>query len=146
VNVSKQSIYESPKKTQAAVAGRRSALRNYQDVVVGSQSFLSTLYYEWCMLCSVFPGALGLLLRKIFWPRLFRSCGKGVVVAANVILRHPSRIELGHRVVISEGCILDARNGDVECAIALGDDSILSNNVMLSCKDGTIRIGAGRHD
>jgi galactoside O-acetyltransferase len=137
-----QPIYDSAKKTHAAVTGGGSALRNYQDVVVGSRSLLATLYYEWCMLFSVFPGALGLLLRKIFWPRLFRSCGKGIVVGANVILRHPNRIEIGERVVISDGCILDARNDQVECAIALGDDNILSNGVMLSCKDGTMKIGA----
>jgi galactoside O-acetyltransferase len=43
--------------------------------------------------------------------------------------------------VISEGCVLDARNEDQVKVITLGDDSILSNNVVLSCKGGVISIG-----
>ncbi len=142
MTTSNHTSYNSEKKTQAAVTGGDSVLRNYQDVIVGSRSILGTLYFEWCMLFSFFPGALGIVLRKIFWPRLFRSCGKGMIVGANVILRNANRIEIGDRVVISDGCILDARNEEVECAIVLGDDNILSNNVMLSCKGGTIKIGA----
>jgi galactoside O-acetyltransferase len=45
-------------------------------------------------------------------------------------------------VVISEGCILDARNEGSNHVIVLEDDVILSNNVMISCKNGTVKIGA----
>lgn len=88
------------------------------------------------------PGALGLFLRKIFWPRLFKSCGNGVAFAANIILRHPNRIHLGDRVVISEGCILDARNEESYDVLVLEENVILSNNVMISCKNGSVKIGA----
>jgi acetyltransferase-like isoleucine patch superfamily enzyme len=93
------------------------------------------------MMLSPIPGAFGLFLRKIFWPPLFGSCGKGVAFAANIILRHPHRIHLGERVVISEGCILDARNEELDKVIVLGDNVILSNYVMISCKDGSVKIG-----
>ena len=99
------------------------------------------LYYEWCMWLSIAPGILGLFLRKIFWPPLFGSCGKGVVFGKDVILRHPKRIYLGRNVVVSEGCILDGRNTESEQVIVLGDDVILSNNVMISCKNGFVNIG-----
>jgi galactoside O-acetyltransferase len=102
----------------------------------------TTLYYEWCMWLSPIPGALGLFLRKFFWPRLLGSCGKGVLFGTNVILRHPHRIHLGDRVVVSENSIIDARNNESEDVIALGDDVILSNNVMISCKNGTVRTGS----
>ena len=130
------------KKTHAAVTGGGSALRRYQDVVVGRRSVWATLYYELCMILGQMPGALGLALRRILWPRLFGSCGRGVLFAENMVLRHPHRIHLGNRVVLSEGCVLDARNVDTDFAIVVGDDSILSNNAMLQCKDSTIRIGA----
>lgn len=130
------------KKTHAAVTEGGSAVTRYQDVVVGDRSLRATVYYEWCMWLAWIPGALGLFLRKTFWPRLFGSCGKGVVFAANIILRHPHRIHIGDRVVISEGCILDARNDRVDEVIVLGDNVILSNNVMISCKNGTVKIGA----
>ena len=128
-------------KTHAAVTGKGSALSRYMEVVVGSSSWLAFLYFEWCMLLAPVPGAPGLLLRKIFWPPLFGSCGKGVLFGVNVVLRHPRRIHLGSSVVLSEGCILDARTGGEERAIVLEDDVILSSNVMLSCKDGTIAVG-----
>jgi galactoside O-acetyltransferase len=94
------------------------------------------------MWLACIPGGLGLFLRRVFWPRLFGSCGKGVAFAANIILRHPHRIHLGDRVVISEGCILDARNDHSSHVVVFEDDVILSNNVMISCKDGSIHIGA----
>lgn len=130
------------KKTHAAVTKGGSALSRYQTVVVGSRSLSATIYYEWCTWLTWIPGALGLFLRKVFWFRLFGSCGKGVAFAANIILRHPHRIHLGDRVVISEGCILDARDDESNHVIALGDDVILSNNVMISCKNGSVNIGA----
>jgi len=128
-------------KTHAAVTGKGSALSRYRDVVVGSTSLLTFLYFEWCMLLAPIPGVLGLGLRKIFWPGLFGSCGKGVLFGVNIVLRHPGRIRLGRSVVLSEGCILDARNSEAEQAIVLEDNVILSSNVMLSCKNGTIVIG-----
>lgn len=130
-------------KTQAAVTGGESALRRYQDVMVGSHAWGRTLYYEFCQWLGPLPGALGLLLRKWFWPRLFAGCGGGTVFGRSVILRHPHRIRLGDRVVLGEGCVLDARNDAVAEALVIGDDAMLANQVILSCKQGTI--GLGRH-
>lgn len=130
------------KKTHAAVTSGGSALSRYQDVVVGSHSFFTFLYFEWCVFLSVIPGAIGFLLRKTFWPRLFGSCGGGVNFGTNITLRHPGKIHLGSNVVISEGCILDGRGEEGSESIRLGEGVILSNNVTLSCKNGSIRIGA----
>ncbi len=128
-------------KTHAAVTGKGSAFKNYQDVILGSRSLLFFLYYEVCIFMAPIPGALGMVLRKIFWPRLFGSCGKGVLFGNNVVIRHPKKIHLGSSVIISDGCILDGRNSSDVPTITLDDDVILSNAVMLSCKDGTISIG-----
>ncbi len=129
------------KKTHAAVTGDGSPLSKYQDVVVGSRSFLSFLYFEWCVFLSVVPGAIGFLLRKMFWPRLFGSCGGGVNFGTHITLRHPGKTHLGDNVVISEGCILDGRGEEGSESIRLGESVILSNNVTLSCKNGSIHIG-----
>lgn len=127
-------------KTHEAITEKGSSLGKYQKVIVGSTSLTKLIYYEWCQLLGVFPGALGMVLRKIFWPRLFGACGKGVLFGNNVVLRHPSRIHLGNNVVISEQCILDGRSDTKSTTIVLGDNVILSNQVMLSCKEGTIHI------
>lgn len=109
--------------------------------MVGRSSLTALLYYELCILLTPVPGALGLVLRKLLWPRMFNTCGKGCTFAANIVIRHPGRISLGKSVVISEGCILDGRHGSAPSSIVLGDNVILSNGVMLSCKNGTIVIG-----
>lgn len=128
-------------KTHKAVTGKGSALGKYQDVIVGNRSLLFLLYYEWCVWLGVVPGALGMLLRQIFWPKLFGSCGRKAAFAKGIVLRHPKRIHLGDSVVIGEGCILDARNQETDRTIVLGNGVILSNNVVLSCKKGCISIG-----
>ncbi len=127
-------------KTHQAVTGKGSPLSKYQDVMVGSRSPVDFVYYEFCLLLGPIPGALGMVLRKIFWPRLFAECGKGCLFASGIVLRQPGRIRLGSSVIISEGCILDARHDRSEVSIRLGDNVILSNDVMLSCKNGTISI------
>ena len=132
---------DSVKKTHKAITGKGSALTKYQDVIVGSRSLLFLFYYEWCAWLGVIPGSLGMLLRQVFWPRLFGSCGRKVAFAKGIVVRHPKRIHLGDSVVLSEGCILDGRHQDSDKAIMLGNDVILSNNVVLSCKNGSISIG-----
>lgn len=128
-------------KTHAAVTGDRSALARYRSVIVGKPGFLNLLYFEWCVWLSSVPGALGLLLRKLFWRRLFGSCGKKVYFGANVALMHPHRIHIGDGSVIGNGCVLDARNAGSERVIVLGEDVVLSHGVMISCKDGAVSVG-----
>jgi acetyltransferase-like isoleucine patch superfamily enzyme len=141
--MNKMSIPEAEQlKTHKAVTEGGSALSRYQNVVVGSTSIRFLIYYEFCLILAHIPGAAGLFLRKIFWPRLFGKCGKGVVFAENIVIRHPKRIYLGNRVVVSEGCILDARNTKEYAVINIEYNVIFSKNVMVSCKNGAIRIGS----
>lgn len=129
------------KKTHAQITGSSSALRRYQEVMVGSTSLARLLYFEWCCWLAPLPGALGLALRKVFWPRLFAACGRGVMFGAGIVLRHPGSIRLGAAVIVSDGCILDGRGEGGGETIVLGDSVMLSNNVMLSCKNGSIAVG-----
>jgi acetyltransferase-like isoleucine patch superfamily enzyme len=129
-------------KTHAKVTGSGSAWKRYADVMIGRRSLSRAFYFEGCLLLGCIPGALGMLLRNVFWPRLFGSCGKGVQFAEGITLRHPHRIHIGNRVVISERCTLDARTPESERVIVIGDDVMISVGVMLSCKGGSIHIGA----
>jgi len=129
-------------KTHKTITGGGSALSRYQHVVVGDTSLPYLVYFELCTWLGKVPGALGILLRKLFWPRLFGSCGKGVMFADDIVLRHPRRIHLGERVIVSEGAVLDARHDEEDRVLVLGDDVMLSINVMISCKNGCVDIGA----
>lgn len=109
--------------------------------MAGTTSLWATLYYEGCVWFAYVPGAVGLILRKIFWPRMFKRCGRGVQFGYGITLRHPGRISIGDNVIISELCILDARNLSVDEAIRMDDGVMLANSVCLSAKGGTIVIG-----
>ena len=128
-------------KTHKAVTGKGSALTKYRRLIVGTDSLFAFLYYELCQLFTFFPGAPGMALRKLFWPRMFSRCGKGTVFGFGVVVRQPGKIVLGDSVVISEYAVLDGRAESTTPTLIVGDRTILSNNVMLSCKDGSITIG-----
>ena len=86
-----------------------SALRKYQDAIVGSRSVLHLLRFELTqMLVSPVPGAFGLALRKVLLPGLLGSCGGGTVLGRSIVLRQPHRVHLGRAVVIDDQCCLDA--------------------------------------
>ncbi len=120
---------------------RQSALRKYQDVIVGSTSLWYTIKFELILwLGGALPGALGLLARKLLYPRIFKRVGRGTVFGAGLVIRHPNKIEIGANVVISDRCWLDAR-GQGNSGIRIGDDSILGDGVMLRTKRGSITLG-----
>ncbi len=119
----------------------RSALGKYQDLVVGSRGLGRLLLHEAVLLASSWvPGALGLLLRKLLYPFLLGSVGRGVVFGQGVVLRHPAKIRIGAGVVIDDLVVLDAK-GASNRGIDIGDGVFLGRGTILSCKDGDIRLG-----
>lgn len=125
---------------QQAVAGG-SALRAYQDLVVGSRSLGRLVLYELVMLASSWvPGALGLLLRKLLYPMLLGGVGRGVVFGQGVVLRHPHKVHLGDSVTVDDQVVLDAK-GSANRGIDVGSGAFLGRGTILSCKDGDITIG-----
>ena len=128
-------------KTHKVITEKGSALAKYQNIIVGTKSLGYLFYFELCMWLGKIPGAAGIAIRKLLWPRLFGSCGKGVMFAERIVLRHPKKIHLGNNVILSEGSVLDARHDSDNQALVLGDDVMLSVNVMISCKNGCVNIG-----
>ncbi len=120
-----------------------SARQKYAHLVVGRPGLGPLLRYELTMLASQWvPGALGLALRKMLYPRLLGACGRNVVFGHNVVLRHPHKIRLGDDVVIDDNCLLDAK-GTSNGGIAIGSGVFIGRNTILSCKNGDIDIGDG---
>jgi len=120
---------------QDAMGAGGSALRKYQDLVVGSRGLGRLVLHEAVTLASSWvPGALGLLLRKLLYPLLLGSVGRGVV------LRHPQKIRLGDGVTVDDLVVLDAK-GAWNRGIDVGHGVFLGRGTILSCKDGDIAIG-----
>jgi len=133
---------EVPLGIQEAVQGDgKSSLRKYQDLVVGSRSLARLVLHEVVVLvASWVPGALGLALRKAFYPMLLGKVGRGCVFGHGVVLRHPHKIRLGDGVVVDDLVVLDAK-GSRNQGITLGDGVFLGRGTILSCKDGDIVLG-----
>jgi acetyltransferase-like isoleucine patch superfamily enzyme len=131
------------KKVHAQITDEsRPAWQRYREVVVGPGGLRLFLWSEFLNLAlSGVPGALGLFLRTRAYRTLLAATGRGTVFGRHVVLRHPRKIRLGDRVVVDDGCVLDAR-GNGNRGIVLGDDVIMARNVILGCKNGEISIGS----
>jgi acetyltransferase-like isoleucine patch superfamily enzyme len=113
----------------------------YSSLVVGQKGLWKLLRFEFInLLFSGIPGALGLTLRKAFYPCLFRKVGKGVLFGRNITLRHPHKIALGDNCVIDDNVVLDAK-GVENRGLELGDNVYIGRNAILSCKEGSITVG-----
>jgi acetyltransferase-like isoleucine patch superfamily enzyme/acyl carrier protein len=128
---------------QKLYSGQKSTLERYAELVIGRMDVWALLKYELltCLLGPM-PGALGLFLRKLFYPWLFRSIGRGVVFGRSVVIRNPERIVLGDRVVIDDYVVLDGRGGEGDEGLRIGDEVIVNRGALIQAKVGTIRIGS----
>jgi acetyltransferase-like isoleucine patch superfamily enzyme len=133
---------ESKTELQASLTERgKSGLKKYLEVTVGSPNLLFLLKYE--LLTTLFgplPGALGLILRKKFFRTLLSESGSNIIFGRNVVLRHPRKIRLGNNVIIDDNCVLDAK-GETNEGIFIGDNVMIGRNTVLSCKNGSLKIG-----
>ncbi len=127
--------------TQKKLLDRKtSLLAKYSLLFLGRKSFLGLLKFELINLCvSWVPGALGLTLRKIFYPLLLGRVGRGVVFGQNVTLRHPHKIRIGDGTVIDDYAVLDAK-GESNEGIRIGANAYIGRNSIVSCKEGSIRL------
>ena len=121
----------------------KSAFARYQDLALGSSSVWYLLKFELIMLfTSWVPGALGLVLRKAFYPRILGTVGRNVIFGQGVAIRHGEKINIGDNVIVDDRAVLDAKGG-TNRGIDIAENAIISRNVVLSCKNGDIDIGAG---
>jgi len=121
----------------------KSAFARYQDLALGSNSIWYLIKYELIMLFSSWvPGALGLVLRKTLYPLILGEVGRNVVFGQGVAIRHGQKIRIGSGVIVDDGAVLDAKGGS-NTGITIGENTIISRNVVISCKNGDIAIGSG---
>lgn len=127
-------------KFNAVKAEGTSSFAAYRRIMYGETSLGYVIMAELIVLCfSWVPGALGLLLRKWFYPLLFKQTGGGVVFGRNMTLRHARKISLGAGVVLDDNVVLDAK-GDTNDGITIGDGVYIGRNTIIYCKNGNIHL------
>jgi acetyltransferase-like isoleucine patch superfamily enzyme len=123
---------------KALLNQEESSFKKYINLFIGKNSFWHFLKYEWVIfLFSWIPGALGLFLRRIFYPLIFGKVGKGVVFGHHITLRHSHKISIGDNSFIDDYVVLDAKGEENE-GIIIGENVIIGRNTILSCKGGSI--------
>jgi acetyltransferase-like isoleucine patch superfamily enzyme len=132
---------EIPKAQEQLFDAGTTALEKYAALVIGRRGWWALIKHEIITLVSQWvPGAAGLVLRKVLYPRLLGACGRNVVFGQNVVLRHPGKIRIGDNVVVDDNCLLDAK-GDGNGGITIGTGVFIGRNTILSCKNGEIALG-----
>ncbi len=120
---------------------KKGAVKKYKELFLGQVSFFYLIKYELIIsLFSSFPGALGYALRKIFFKKLFKKTGKGVIFGRNMTIRHPKKIILGDNVIFDDFSVIDAK-GKGNTGITIGNNVLIGRNSVISCKGGDIEIG-----
>ncbi|MBN2400660.1 acyltransferase [candidate division KSB1 bacterium] len=121
-------------------AGRKSLGNKYKDIFVGRRGPAAFLKYELLTWLSGISGALGFALRKAFYPSLLGEVGKGVIFGRYLTFRHPHKVRIGAGTIIDDFAVLDAK-GEENDGICVGKQAYIGRNAILSCKEGSIRLG-----
>jgi acetyltransferase-like isoleucine patch superfamily enzyme len=131
-----------PGSTQKALISQDASMASkYSRLFVGRKGLWFLFKYEFINhFITPMPGALGLAMRKIFYPRLLKKVGRGVVFGRNITLRHPHKITIGEATSIDDNAVLDAK-GETNEGLSLGANVYIGRNTALSCKEGSIAIG-----
>jgi acetyltransferase-like isoleucine patch superfamily enzyme len=128
--------------TQKELISRETSMSSkYRRLFVGRKGLWFLFKYEFVnLVVTPVPGALGLALRRVFYPRLMKKVGRGVVFGRNITLRHPHKITIGDGTTIDDNAVLDAK-GEANEGLALGSNVYVGRNTSLSCKEGSITVG-----
>jgi len=127
---------------QSLLNEKKSNFQLYQDMFLGDRSVSYLLKYEVItLLANQTPGALGLVLRKVLFPRLFKSTGRNVMFGKNLTLRHPRKMTIGSQVAIDDNVVLDAKGCGEDKNFMLGNNIIIGHTSTLCSKGGSLIIG-----
>ena len=97
-------------------------------------------FLNWC------PGALGLFLRKRFFPQLFGQCGNNVLFGRFICARNPKQIFIGDHVVVSDRVTLDAgpdHTQEPKTAIHIKDHVFIGIETTIKSLSAPVTLGPG---
>lgn len=138
----KQSQYNIKTLHSKIFNHEKSALKKYQELVIGDYSFASLLKYELIITAFTWvPGVLGLFLRKFFYRYLFKKIGTNVIFGKDITIAHPNRIKVGNNCLVGDNCLIDAKGESG--GIIIGNNVQVARGALLRSKGGLIEIGDG---
>ncbi len=128
-------------RAMAEAEASGAAAKTYRALVMGRPGLWRWLRYELRISLLTFrAGAVGLYLRSRFFPRLFARCGRGVVFGCGLQLRQPDRVAIGARSVLDDLSALSVRGGE-GLGIEIGERVFVGRGSVLNTRDGIVRVG-----
>ena len=115
-------------------------IRRYMERVSGGRALLPYLW-QGLVLTTLgwMPTVAGSVLRAVAYRAVLEHVGAGCFIEQDVRWQVPRRIRLGSRVMVGEGCYLDAHS--LTGSIVLGDDVWLSRGCyVVAYRDVEVRI------
>jgi acetyltransferase-like isoleucine patch superfamily enzyme len=127
-------------ETATLARGLRGNLTRYVERTSGSRALLPYLWQGLVFtLLGGLPTAAGSVVRGLAYRAVLEQVGSGCIIEKDVRWQVPRRIRLGRRVMIGEGCFMDAHS--LTGRIVLGDDVWLSRGCyVLAQRDCEVRI------
>jgi acetyltransferase-like isoleucine patch superfamily enzyme len=116
-------------------------LSAYREFAFGSGGLPAWLWFETYQLLATLPGVLGYGTRMMALPTILRRCGTKPAVGRGLMLRRPSQVTFGNRVVIDELVSLEVR-GD-RGSIMLSDRVSIGRLSTVVAKQCNIEFGPG---
>jgi acetyltransferase-like isoleucine patch superfamily enzyme len=122
--------------------GLRGNMKHYIERVSGGRALLPWLWQGLVLTAlSWVPTVAGSVLRGLAYRAVLEGAGSGCFIESNVRWQVPRRIRLGRRVMIGEGCFLDAHSSTGH--VVLDDDVWLSRGCcVIAYRDAEVRIGS----
>jgi acetyltransferase-like isoleucine patch superfamily enzyme len=139
-NMTKADKYHKTRFHAVMEDSNRSALQKYQDIVIGERKLAHLIRFEAITFFSGYvPGLIGLGLRYLFYPMLFKHTGNNVYFGHHLTLRSSKRIGIGSHVVVSDYATLSVR-GAYASSIEIGDNVFVGKGADIRTHSGTIII------
>ncbi|MFH0788219.1 MAG: acyltransferase [Pseudomonadota bacterium] len=113
-------------------------VQKYKKLMVGDQSWWLLIKFE--LIVTLFgwiPGAIGLALRYVFFPFIFKKVGKKVIFGRDMNIRCPHKITIGDQVIFDDDVFLDAKGATNE-GIRIGNKIFIGQNTIIQTKNGDI--------
>lgn len=92
------------------------------------------------LFCMNLGGGLGYWVRKKMLSPLFRSCGSDPIFGRGLTVRKPGHIRLGDHVAIDDHTMLDAGSED-GTAVRIGDRVVISRGCLIQAKNRPLEMG-----
>ena len=125
---------------QSQLARPGNAIQKYKLAAVGNKSYAWLALYEAVILAvGSVPGAIGIRLRRIFYPILFKHVGRSTLFGLDCSFRRPHRIKLGNYVSLGERVALDVK--DEDGSIIIRDRVDIGESTVFSCPGGRVDVG-----